>query len=208
MKISIEPAVPDSQATLTTRILSEAAKLDRLGLALTRLGLVVVLLWIGGLKFARYEADGIVPMVANSPLMSFFYHHKAPEYKPYMNKEGELIPEHRTWHESNGTYPFSIGLGLVIMSIGTLIALHPLFPKAAIAGSSLLICMAFTTLSFLITTPEAWVPALGDSTHGFPYLSGMGRLIVKDSIMLGAAVVTLADSARSALRRAWSQRGA
>lgn len=208
MKISIEPAVPDSQATLTTMILSEAAKLDRLGMALTRLGLVVVLLWIGGLKFARYEADGIVPMVANSPLMSFFYHHKAPEYKPYMNKEGELIPEHRAWHESNGTYPFSIGLGLVIMSIGTLIALHPLFPKAAVAGSSLLICMAFTTLSFLITTPEAWVPALGDSTHGFPYLSGMGRLIVKDSIMLGAAVVTLADSARSALRRAYSQRGA
>jgi hypothetical protein len=49
--------------------------------------------------------------------------------------------------------------------------------------------MALTTLSFLITTPEAWVPALGDANHGFPYLSGVGRLIVKDSIMLGAAVL-------------------
>jgi uncharacterized membrane protein YkgB len=150
------------------------------------------------LKFARYEADSIVPMVANSPVMKFFYH-AAPAYKPYMNKEGELIPAHRAWHETNGTYPFSMGLGLVIMSIGTLIALHPLFPRAAVLGSSLLICMACTTLSFLMTTPEAWVPALGDSVHGFPYLSGVGRLIAKDSIMLGAAVVTLADSARSAL---------
>jgi len=45
------------------------------------------------------------------------------------------------------------------------------------------------------------VPALGDANHGFPYLSGAGRLIVKDCIMLAAAVVTLADSARSALLR-------
>jgi len=44
--------------------------------------------------------------------------------------------------------------------------------------------MSCTTLSFLITTPEAWVPALGDANHGFPYLSGAGRLIVKDCIML------------------------
>jgi uncharacterized membrane protein YkgB len=60
--------------------------------------------------------------------------------------------------------------------------------------------MACTTLSFLITTPEAWVPALGDANHGFPYLSGAGRLIVKDFIMLAAAVVTLADSAKAAMR--------
>ena len=68
-------------------------------------------------------------------------------------------------------------------------------------GSCLLILMSCTTLSFLITTPEAWVPALGDVNHGFPYLSGSGRLIVKDFIMLAAAVVTLADSAKVALNR-------
>jgi uncharacterized membrane protein YkgB len=61
--------------------------------------------------------------------------------------------------------------------------------------------MACTTLSFIITTPEAWVPALGSATHGFPYLSGVGRLIIKDAIMLGAAVVTMADSARSYLNK-------
>jgi uncharacterized membrane protein YkgB len=67
-------------------------------------------------------------------------------------------------------------------------------------GSFLLIFMALSTLSFLVTTPEAWVPALGDSIHGFPYLSGVGRLIIKDAIMLGAAVVTLADAAKASLR--------
>lgn len=191
-----------TELTAVQRIYSAAAKLDRIGMGLLRLGLVIVLVWIGGLKFAKYEADSIVPLVANSPFMSFFYHHKAPEYRPYMNKEGELNPVHRQWHETNGTYPFADGLGLLIVCIGLLIALHPFLPQAAAVGSLLLILMACTTLSFLVTTPEAWVPALGDATHGFPYLSGVGRLVVKDAIMLGAAVVTLADSARIYLQRA------
>ena len=61
--------------------------------------------------------------------------------------------------------------------------------------------MAMTTLSFLVSTPEAWVPPLGDANHGFPYLSGVGRLVIKDAIMLGAAVLTMADAARESLRR-------
>src|SRR5207244_2956923 len=43
-----------------------AASADRVGLTVTRVGLVVVLVWIGGLKVYQYEADGIVPFVANS----------------------------------------------------------------------------------------------------------------------------------------------
>jgi len=179
------------------KLYAKAAKLDRFGMGLLRVGLVVVLLWIGGLKFVPYEADGIVPLVANSPAMSFFYHHPAPDYKHYMNKEGEVNAAHREWHESNGTYPFSHGLGVLIVLIGILIALHPLRLQIAAVGSALVILMACTTLSFLITTPEAWVPALGDSAHGFPYLSGVGRLIIKDVIMLGAGFVTLADSAKA-----------
>ena len=70
------------------RLYGMAAKLDRVGMGMLRLGLVVVLLWIGGLKFANYEADGIVPLVANSPLMSYLYHYPAPEYRHHMNKEG------------------------------------------------------------------------------------------------------------------------
>ncbi len=180
---------------------SFAAHLDRVGIALTRFGLVVVLCWIGGTKFAAYEAESIVPFVANSPLMSFFYAHPAPEYQHYANKEGELVPAHRQWHETNRTYSFSYALGTVIILIGLLIALHPVLPQAAALGSLLLVGMSLTTLSFLVTTPEAWVPALGTAAHGFPFLAGPGRLVIKDAIMLGAAVVTLADSAKASLRR-------
>lgn len=190
-----------TEAGTAQRIYTVAASLDGVGMNLLRLGLIVVLVWIGGLKFAKYEADGIVPLVANSPAMSFFYHHPAPEYRQYMNKEGEFNPAHRRWHETNGTYPLSYGLGIVIVSIGILIALHPIYPQLAAVGSFLLVLMSCTTLSFLVTTPEAWVPALGDSTHGFPYLSGAGRLIIKDAIMLGAAVATMADSAKAYLSR-------
>ena len=45
------------------------------------------------------------------------------------------------------------------------------------------------------------MPALGTAANGFPFLAGPGRLVIKDAIMLGAAVVTLADSAKAALRR-------
>jgi uncharacterized membrane protein YkgB len=66
--------------------------------------------------------------------------------------------------------------------IGVLIAAYPVLPQVSALGSFLLILMSLTTLSFLVTTPEAWVPALGASTHGFPYLSGAGRLIIKDAL--------------------------
>lgn len=180
--------------------LSAASKLDRVAMAMLRVALVIVLVWIGGLKFVDYEADSIVPLVANSPVMSFLYH-RPTEYRTHMNKEGELNLQHRDWHKQNGTYTFSHGLGAVIIGIGLLIALYPVRPELSALGSGLLILMACTTLSFLVTTPEAWVSALGDANHGFPYLSVAGRLIVKDVIMLAAAVVTLSDSAKTALRR-------
>jgi hypothetical protein len=44
----------ESKSTVV-RLYAMAARLDRLGMGVLRLGLVVVLLWIGGLKFADYE---------------------------------------------------------------------------------------------------------------------------------------------------------
>ena len=203
--IQLFPANTNTLTTVVGRWLrtaySYAARLDRVGVGLTRFGLVVVLFWIGGTKFAAYEAESIVPFVANSPLMSFFYSHPAPEYQHYANKEGDLVPAHRQWHETNRTYLFSYGLGSVIILIGLIIALHPVLPQVAAVGSLLLVGMSLTTLSFLVTTPEAWVPALGGAAHGFPFLAGPGRLVIKDAIMLGAAVLTMADSAKAYLRR-------
>ena len=181
-----------------------AARLDRFGFAMLRLGLVVVLCWIGGLKAANYEAEGIVPFVANSPLMSFFYHHPAPEYRE-RNPAGGLNIANHEWNQTNGTYAFSYGLGCVIVGLGLLIALHPLRPQVAAVGSFLVVLMALTTLSFLVTTPEAWVSDPGNPVHGFPFLALPGLLVVKDCIMLGAAILTMADSAKVYLRRIGAQ---
>src|SRR3954467_9369063 len=113
-----------------TRLFEVAARADRVGLTVTRLGLVVVLVWIGGLKVYHYEADGIVPFVANSPLMSVFYA-DAAKYKTHMKPEGAVVPANRAWHEMNRTYPFALALGAVIVLYGVLIALHPVLPQAA-----------------------------------------------------------------------------
>lgn len=177
-----------------------AARAERLGFTVTRIGLILVLVWIGGLKAFKYEADGIIPFVANSPFMNFLINDPG-NYKAHMNPEGALVPENRAWHEQNGTYIFSYGLGSIIVLYGLLIATHPWLPQLATLGSFLVVVMSFVTLSFLITTPECWVPPLGDSEYGFPYLSGRGRLVVKDAIMMGAALVTMADSAKAYLKK-------
>ena len=182
-------------------LLTFAANLKSVGLNLIRVAILIVFVWIGGLKFTHYEADGIVPFVANSSFMSFFYAKEAPEYKEYKNKEGELVLKNRAWHESNRTYTFSYGLGCLIMSIGILVFLGMFSPKIGIFGELLCIIMTIGTLSFLITTPECWVPDLGSGEHGFPLLSGAGRLVIKDTVILAGAITLLADSAGKLLKQ-------
>jgi uncharacterized membrane protein YkgB len=186
---------------LVIKLFEKAAHSDRVAIIVARIGLVVVLVWIGGLKAFPYEDEGIVPFVANSPFMSFFYRQPAGEYRQHMNPAGEFVPSNREWHERNGTYVFAYGLGVVIVAFGVMIALHPWLPQVAAVGSFLTFLMSFVTLSFLVTTPECWVPALGSPQHGFPLLDLPGLLVVKDSIMMGSALVTMADSAKAYLRR-------
>lgn len=170
----------------------------KLGIGLMRVAILVIFVWIGGLKFWNYEAEGIVPFVANSPFMSFFYTKSAPEYRDYKLREGEFDPIKRDWHAANNTYGFSRGLGILIMGIGVLVFLGMFFPKAGLVGAILAILMTVGTLSFLATTPEVWVPDLG-AEHGFPLLSGAGRLVIKDIAILAGAVILLSESARRLL---------
>ncbi len=171
----------------------------------TRIGIFIVMAWIGGLKAFQYEADGIVPFVANSPLMNFFYTKQAPEYAQYKNPEGKTVQKNIDWHKQNGTYLFSYGLGSVILLIGLAVLLGIWNDKIGFYGGLLTVIMSAVTLTFLITTPEVYVPDLGGDfptpEHGFPYLSGAGRLVLKDIIMMGAGFVCAADSARRWLKK-------
>jgi len=171
---------------------------DELGIALMKVAIAIIFLWIGYLKFQPYEADSITTFVANSPFMSFFYAHPG-EYAAHLTKEGTLVPAQRAWQIANHTYAFSNGLGTVEIIIGGL-TLSGLFSKPlGMVGAVLAFLTPFVTLSFLVTTPEAWVPALGDAQHGFPYLSGAGRLVIKDVAILAGGWIIIVDTARRML---------
>jgi reactive chlorine resistance protein C len=132
---------------------------EALGEHVVRYGLVVVLVWIGAMKFTAYEAHGIEPLVANSPLMSWVY--------------GVFSVQ-----------SFSNLLGATEIVTGALIALRPLSARLSAVGGALAVGMFLTTLSFLVSTP-GWEPSLG----GFPALSaGVGQFILKDVVLLGAAL--------------------
>ncbi len=178
-----------------------ASRAQRFGLGLMRVAILVIFVWIGGLKFWNYEAEGIVPFVANSPFMSFFYANDAPEYREYKLKEGEADAVKHEWHVANNTYRFSHGLGILIMSIGLLTFLGFFSRRVGLVGEVLVIVMTLGTLSFLVTTPEVWVPNLGSGEYGFPLLSGAGRLVVKDLAIIAGAVILLSDTARTLLAR-------
>jgi len=222
LSISIEVLVINNNNSamqaVFMKFLECASNLKSLGYKLIRIAILIIFVWIGGLKFANYEANGIVPFVANSPLMSFFLKDannkvttdEGKVVKEYtLNKvpEGQYNDAKHTWHVENRTYLFSHGLGILIMTIGILVFLGLFSPYLGLIGEVLCIIMTIGTLSFLVTTPEVWVHAspealaAGEWANGFPFLTGAGRLVIKDTAILAGAVVLLSDSASKILTR-------
>lgn len=195
----------DNNQSLWHKLLILLANSQAQFVNIARIAICIVMLWIGGLKVYQYEADGIVPFVANSPFMSFLYSKDAPEYQQYKNPEGKTVQKHIDWHHENGTYVFAYGLGAVIVLIGLLTVAGIWSAKIGVIGGLLTFGMSLITLSFLVTTPEVYVPNLGGDfptpQYGFPYLSGAGRLVLKDVIMLAAGLLCASDSARKLLSR-------
>jgi uncharacterized membrane protein YkgB len=153
---------------------SLSSRAEAVGGGLARYGLVVVVGWIGLMKFTAYEAEGIRLYVANSPLMSWVY--------------GPL-----------SVRGFSAMLGVVEVGIAILIAARPFSPRASAFGSVLAIGMFLTTLSFLVTTPGVWEPSAG----GFPALSGKpGQFLIKDLALLGISLWSLGESWKASVRAA------
>jgi uncharacterized membrane protein YkgB len=141
------------------------SRAEVLGQLLLRYGLALVIGWIGLMKFTEYEARGIQPLVANSPLMGWMY--------------GVLTVRQ-----------FSAALGIVEVSIAILIALRPWSARASAVGSGAAVLMFLTTLSFLFSTP-GWEPSLG----GFPALSALpGQFLLKDVVLLGAALSSCGEA--------------
>ncbi len=53
--------------------IAECSSGSRRDLVLLRWSLVIMFLWFGGMKFNGYEANGIAPFIANSPLVGWMH---------------------------------------------------------------------------------------------------------------------------------------
>jgi uncharacterized membrane protein YkgB len=145
--------------------------LEDIGAHILRYGLVIILVWIGALKFAAYEAESIQGLVANSPLLAWGYNLMS-------------------------TYGFARLIGVSEILFGVLIAVRPFVPKLSALGSLGAIVTFVITLSFILTTPGVW-----QEGYGFPALSIIGSFLVKDLILLGAALWTLGEALQAVRRK-------
>jgi uncharacterized membrane protein YkgB len=162
---STQRAVTASTPTRADSLQVMDSRVQAIGFRVIRYGLALVIAWIGFMKFTSYEANGIQPLVANSPLLAWMNH---------------LLSVRQ----------FSAGLGVVEVSVAILIALRAWSPKACAIGSAAAVLMFLTTLSFLVSTP-GWEPSLG----GFPALSAHpGQFLLKDVVLLGAAIWSLGEA--------------
>jgi reactive chlorine resistance protein C len=157
-----------SQNTSRSDRILQVSTIDNVAGLLGRYGLVVVIGWIGALKFANFEANQIQPLVANSPFMGWLY-------------------------DIFSVYTFSALLGVFEVAAAVLLAIKPWFPKLSVVGSVQAIVLFLATISFLFTTPGIGEPAGG----GFPALSLVGEFLLKDIPLLGLSFWTLADSNRA-----------
>jgi uncharacterized membrane protein YkgB len=123
----------------------------------TSIGMIVMLLWAGSYKMTAPGAEGIVPLVSNSPLI--WWHFKL--FGPYIGSDIIGLTE---W-------------------AGALFYIAGYFkPKAGVIGGLITTVMFFITSTMLITTPGSTI-----SVHGIRYMSFLGLFLYKDVISLGVS---------------------
>jgi uncharacterized membrane protein YkgB len=121
-------------------------------------GMIVMLLWAGSYKMTVPGADGIVPLVNNSPLIS--------------------------WHfKLFGVYHGSDMIGLTEVIAAVLIIIGMFKPQAGVIGGAIAVVMFFVTSTMVITTPDALT-----NVNGINYMSFLGLFLFKDVLNMGASL--------------------
>jgi uncharacterized membrane protein YkgB len=138
----------------------------------TSLGMIVMLLWAGSYKMTAPGAEGIVPLVSNSPLI--WWHFKL--FGPYIGSDI---------------------IGLTEISAATLIIVGYFKPKAGIFGGIITSLMFLITSTMVVTTPGTIVSVPG--IHGMRYMSFLGLFLFKDVISLGVSFYLISYFGRKAI---------
>jgi len=133
------------------------------------IGMIVMLLWAGSYKMTAPGAEGIIPLVSNSPLIS--------------------------WHfKLFGPYIGSDIIGFTEITAALLIIAGYFRPKAGVIGGLITTVMFFTTSTMLLTTPGATL-----SVHGMRYMSNLGLFLYKDVISLGVSLYLISHFGKKAI---------
>ena len=127
------------------------------------IGMIVMLLWAGAYKMTAPGAEGIEPLVSNSPLIS--------------------------WHFNVfGTYKGSTLIGVTEVIAALLMIAGYFKPEAGILGGLIATFMFFVTSTMVITTPGSVI-----SVKGIGYMSFLGLFLFKDIIGLGASLYLVSN---------------
>ena len=148
------------------------------GRYLVRYALVVVIAWIGALKYTGYEAAAIQPLIAHSPIFSWLY---------------SIL----------SVRDFAAVLGSVELVAALLIAIRPLAPRISVIGSAMGTGLFLGTLSFLFTTPGVTAASGFPVLSALP-----GQFLLKDLVLVTASLWTLGDSLGAARPWRTAHRGA
>lgn len=144
--------------------------LQSVGAVLIRYALALTLIWVGALKFMTYEAEAIMPLVANSPLLSWAY--------------GIL---------SVPTFALILGIGEIVL--GLMIIARPVAPMISAIGSLGAAVLFGVTGTFLLTTPGVFQEGLG-----VPWLSFLGQFLAKDLTLIAVSIWTAGEALNAARR--------
>ncbi|MFL1502702.1 MULTISPECIES: YkgB family protein [unclassified Pseudomonas] len=135
--------------------------------------LVLIFLMFGYTKWFDYEAQALIPLISNSPLLSWMYGVFGIQGASY----------------ALGTAEWAIGLSLAIGAWSSRVTL------IAAAASSV---TYLTTASLLLTTPGGWEASAG----GFPAMGGATSFLIKDLVLMAGSLVLLKNAAQQLTARA------
>jgi len=138
----------------------------------TSIGMIVMLLWAGAFKMTAPGAEGIAPLVSNSPLI--------------------------WWHfKLLGPYVGSDIIGATEWAAALLLLVGYVRPKFGLVGALITTLMFFITSTMLLSTPGTTI-----EWKGMRYMNNLGLFLFKDVISLGVSLYFITYYGRKAMAAA------
>ena len=175
MSVQKAPAMRSQQRTAGPQLGTDITRsIERAGRVIALIGLVLPLLFIGGLKYTQFEIEGLKPFIGNTPWLAWMYAVFGEAWTSYL-------------------------LGVVEITTALLLIASPWSARAGVVGGALAGFIFLVTVSMFLAAP-VWEESLG----GFPALSFLGSFLIKDVALLGVSLVVLGESLTRASHKATS----